>query len=654
MILSGVILTYLSINSISNFKELTEKKANEEQLQLASRLSADFGAFLERTADDFRSQISNTDITNGFEYTGYIPGELIKNTFVADSLGILKIPWNVEGIAPRFSAASNPNFELNFLTGQQHEYQENDLGKASWYYNRSLAYASSPEDSVNSINSLARVLMKRELYSESQILYSKIITDYPSQLSNAGFPIAYYGILNLLEIAIQNDSILIYPEVMDFLSGIARGSIPYNNWSEDILQRIDEWREHDRRLIDDQNARLESEVEAIRNNIFFINTYSELIKSAVQSMRSSDVSPVQAKYEVIPASSVDSGNTLIIFPDHGIYPGFHMKLEDVWFYFLKETENLQTEFAYDIDLLGTDQHLNLENERLVTYHVLSTWFPEFEICISLSDPDLIDNYVMKRQWSYAIALILLLGAMLIGILLILRDIMRERRLAQLRSDFVSNVSHELKTPLTSIYLYTESVLAGRVTTEKGKNEYLNIILRETERLKRMINNILDFSKKEKGKIQYKKEQVNLTGLIQSALGELDYWLHELEFKMHIQLEDNVILKGDGDALKQVIINLLDNAIKYSDKEKEISVNLEVQHGRIVMSFSDKGMGIPADQLDAVFEKFYRVQDPIVEGIGGTGLGLTVVREIVEVHEGFISVDSEPGKGSTFTVILKHD
>ncbi len=200
---------------------------------------------------------------------------------------------------------------------------------------------------------------------------------------------------------------------------------------------------------------------------------------------------------------------------------------------------------------------------MAIFNLLSSYFPGYEIRVGLQDEKLIDTFVKKRRWTYGIALILLLGAMFMGILLILRDISRESHLSQLRSDFVSNVTHELKTPLTSIHLFAESVLLDRVQTVSGQKEYLQIILKETERLKRMINNILDFSKREKGKIGYKFEKVNVTELIFSALKDLNYWLVENDFTVHTELEDDVKVSADHDALKQVIINLLDNAIKYA-------------------------------------------------------------------------------------------
>jgi two-component system phosphate regulon sensor histidine kinase PhoR len=233
--------------------------------------------------------------------------------------------------------------------------------------------------------------------------------------------------------------------------------------------------------------------------------------------------------------------------------------------------------------------------------------------------------------------------------LILRDIAREKRLAQLRADFISNVTHELKTPLTSIFMFTESLLLGRVKPAKAKNEYLSVILKESERLKRMISNILEFSKMEKGKPDYFFTETNLAALVNSALQEMDYWLDKENFEVKIQLDDSITMKVDPEKLKQAFVNLIGNAIKYSGRTKKLDIRLFCKTEEIVIEFTDHGIGIPEKQLSRIFEKFYRA-DP-KEGVSGTGLGLTVVKETVAAHNGKIIVDSEVGKGSKFSIIL---
>jgi len=244
--------------------------------------------------------------------------------------------------------------------------------------------------------------------------------------------------------------------------------------------------------------------------------------------------------------------------------------------------------------------------------------------------------------------------MILGVFLIIKDIYREKYLSQLRSEFVSNVTHELKTPLTSIYMFAESILLDRVKTKSDQKEYLGIILKETERLKRLINNILDFSKREKGKLVYNFVEVNISELLKSAINDLDYWIIEKKFKVTTKIENDIIGYADPDALKQAIINLLTNAIKYSHQRKKIFVRLWENEKMIYIEVEDRGIGIPEDQLDQIFDKFYRIESKDGLESTGTGLGLTVVKDILEAHKAKILVESKIGHGSKFTIVLNSE
>ncbi len=159
--------------------------------------------------------------------------------------------------------------------------------------------------------------------------------------------------------------------------------------------------------------------------------------------------------------------------------------------------------------------------------------------------------------------------MLLGVILILRDIAREKHLANLRSDFISNVTHELKTPLTSIRMYAESLGMRRVKSDSGQRKYLSVIVNESERLKRMINNILEFSKMEKAKQEYHPVESNLSEILQAAILDMSYWLEKKEFNLITEIDRDIIAKVDPEKFYQVYSNLLNNAIKYSGDSRQI-------------------------------------------------------------------------------------
>ena len=241
--------------------------------------------------------------------------------------------------------------------------------------------------------------------------------------------------------------------------------------------------------------------------------------------------------------------------------------------------------------------------------------------------------------------------MLLGVVLILRDIAREKHLANLRSDFISNVTHELKTPLTSIRMYAESLMMRRVKSVSGQRKYLSVVVNESERLKRMINNILEFSKMEKAKQEYHPVESNLSEILHSVILDMSYWLEKKEFNLITEIDRDIKVKVDPEKLYQVYSNLLSNAIKYSGDSRKIKVRLYENSSSVITEVEDEGIGIEEENLTKIFEEFFRVERHESGNITGTGLGLTVVKEIVEAHQGKIKVESEVGKGSKFSVIL---
>jgi len=275
--------------------------------------------------------------------------------------------------------------------------------------------------------------------------------------------------------------------------------------------------------------------------------------------------------------------------------------------------------------------------------------PEQMIRIKPSNATLVKDLIKRRAWIYGIASVLLLVAMFLGVVLILRDIAREKHLARLRSDFISNVTHELKTPLTSIRMYAESLIMGRVKSDSVQKEYLSVVVNETDRLKRMINNILEFSKMEKGKPEFHFVISNLASILNASIHEMNYWFEKEHFEVVTELDETIYAEVDPEKMMQAIGNLLSNAIKYSTDTKKIFLRLFKKAEHVCIEVEDRGIGIPEDKLSRIFEQFYRIEQK--ESISGTGLGLTVVKEIIETHHGSISVTSVIGKGSKFVIIL---
>ena len=251
---------------------------------------------------------------------------------------------------------------------------------------------------------------------------------------------------------------------------------------------------------------------------------------------------------------------------------------------------------------------------------------------------------------------LILGAISLlltgGIILTHRNISREMALARLKSDFVSNVSHELRTPLSLIRLYAETLEMGRLNSPEKYQEYYCIIRKESERLTALINNILDFSRIEAGRKEYDFRETDLRELVRNTLESYRYQIEQNGFAFEEKIAEDVPpVKVDRESMARSLLNLVNNALKYSQDRKYIGVNLFRDNGSVKLEVVDHGIGIPQHEQQKIFEKFYRVGDPLVHNTKGSGLGLSLVRHIAQAHGGDVAVDSAPGRGSKLTITL---
>ena len=238
-----------------------------------------------------------------------------------------------------------------------------------------------------------------------------------------------------------------------------------------------------------------------------------------------------------------------------------------------------------------------------------------------------------------------------GIALTYRNVTKEMALARLKSDFVSNVSHELRTPLSLIRLYAETLEMGRLTSPDKHQEYYRIIRKESERLTALINNILDFSRIEAGRKEYDFRETDMSELVHNTLDSYRYQLEQSGFQFEEKIDEVPPMRVDREAMARSLLNLVNNALKYSQDRKYIGVNLYRDNGSVKLEVVDQGIGIPHQEQQKIFEKFYRVGDPLVHNTKGSGLGLSLVRHIVQAHGGEVAVDSAPGQGSKFTIVL---
>ncbi len=239
-----------------------------------------------------------------------------------------------------------------------------------------------------------------------------------------------------------------------------------------------------------------------------------------------------------------------------------------------------------------------------------------------------------------------------GVIVVFHDVTDLKRLERVRQDFVANVSHELRTPLTAIKGYVEALRDGGLQDPAQAEKFLGVIQRHSERMDKIVSDLLLLSEMESADRVLQIETVHLPELIRNAVETLRPLAERKKQNLRVEpLEGLPTLRADGQKLHQVMINLLNNAISYTPGEGSITVEATPVSEGVEVSVSDNGIGIPADDLPRIFERFYRVDKGRSHELGGTGLGLSIVKHIVEAHDGRVQVESKPGKGSRFTFFL---
>jgi signal transduction histidine kinase len=281
--------------------------------------------------------------------------------------------------------------------------------------------------------------------------------------------------------------------------------------------------------------------------------------------------------------------------------------------------------------------------------------PHWEVAAYLVDPAQLTQAAHTAKLTLGLLIAVLVVAIGVGGLLVVRGLEAELKLARQKTDFVSNVSHELKTPLTSIRMFSELLADGRVPDHAKQRTYLQIITSEAARLTRLINNVLDFSRMERGEKKYNFQPCDLTDIVRAAADTFRAHLESEGFRFLCEPPAGPILvRGEADALSQIIVNLLSNAEKYSNGGKEIALQLgrrqsPLPHAEIKVL--DRGPGVPRGSEEKVFEKFYRAHDSLSSGIQGSGLGLTIARQIARAHGGDVVYEPREGGGSCFMLRL---
>jgi signal transduction histidine kinase len=518
----------------------------------------------------------------------------------------LILPWEP---APQPDLRASTEYNRNRQEGEAAEFIKKDSRAAAASYRQAVAAARIPTERSEGRLLLARALAKTGSSEESFRNYRALLTEDSDGRDEQGVGYRFYAAERLLQTKREDHS------VMSFLSrqvsGEVRLSLPELYMIRSLLSTLPE----------PEARNLQA---SIAGRIRQMEEVVELAKDfqRVRAQIESAAGPVWIPYgeepwlvTIAPPATPLPGVVVVVSSAKAAPPG--------------------------VTLLGRRAQGDVLGESFPGLHV--KW-PENRF--------LEEGRQRSPIGLYGAGLVLVLGITSFGGYLLLRDVNRDIRMTEVRSQFVASVSHELKTPLTAIRMFAETLALGRSRDARTQSEYLETIVNESERLARLVDNVLDFSKLEQGKKIYRLRPTNLADVADSAVRAMQYPLAQQGFQLHVSVaEDLPSLRADPDAIQQAILNLLTNAMKYSGEAREIDLRLCARNGDALIQVTDRGLGIPPDEQKRVFEKFYRAPSHESRLIAGTGLGLTLVAHIAEAHGGRVELQSSPGAGSTFSILI---
>ncbi len=621
-----LLLTVFGIRMIFQERELDAKRQADERQKLVSQIRQELENRLERIK--LQELSARTVYSARMKYQD--PSIVLVATIRDDRL---ILPWEEIPYPADFPRAIGSSaFARKIAEGEQQELKQRQLESAIASYREALKFAKSPAQTAAARLFLARALSKAGRQSEAHHQFKALLALPSSLQDDQGTPFKLYAASQLVREA-ANAKI-----VLDSLITL-QDDWPWLPPSSCYLIRD----------LTDNLAKTSQEPSILKTT----NVLKQALDRHLREME--QILSLQAAFprlaSTLEPSMPRSSDHESVWIPYG---------EETWL--IGKTSSLPDRPAALIAIRSEPVFKSLQTALLDT----ATWkaklttqdplalplgenFPGLKVVVT---PGQASPRWTTPQRFYLGAILLALGVTLVGAYLLERDVRREMRVAEMRAQFVSSVSHELKTPLTTIRMFAETLKMRRWNDPSSMEEYLDTIINESQRLTRMVDNILNFSRIERDKMNYQLKPASLAGIVRTAVLAVQYSMAQQKFRLNVELDECLPqVKADADALEQAIVNLLTNAMKFSADSREIDLRLRRANSWGEIQVVDHGIGIAPSEQKRIFDRFYRIPTKENQAVPGTGLGLTLTEHIVKGHHGEIKVESEPGKGSSFSILI---
>jgi signal transduction histidine kinase len=653
VVLPGIFLSYLAYRGIHNDQALREKESRKK-LEINSQ------AFFTAIDSSFvQFMIDQTEDSMLYSSRKEDPSLLVY--FFKDTSGSKKLITHQLLYLPRELLPVQPeqlSQPVNLKEGLRLEFIERRFQEALMFYQDKVLKTTNPAEKILSLVASARLYNKMNQPDRAKVLYEKIRKNYPGNLLNGQMPLGLIASLEILKIDKEAGE-------MDEMRSSSRQCLElllhppceydenqfelFNKSFKEAIPKSDPVVDSLFAELDTQKARTDYLIQILTGPDMNVTKGTYHLKGDKNEISSIPLnSPVLVAEYLLWDSNIGTQTGMVID-----FPAYLKSISE------KLIQKLDPNSSINVKIEDNSGRLIFSKVIKEETSYLSFPFPEnlphWKLLLWENKPGFLVSLLKEGSGIYLYIFILIALLMALGFVFTIYTLNGELRLNKLKSEFISNVSHELKSPLTSIRMMTEMLFHNRVQTEERKAAYYSAMLEESERLSHLIDNILDFSRMDEDRKKYDFIDLDLNELLLKFLESIRERYPESNFDIRYSCSDpRPNIQADKNALLQVFYNLVDNAIKFSGASRQIDINLFPKDNELLLCVKDYGIGISSKDQEKIFDRFYRCDEPQRLGIKGSGIGLTIVKKILEAHNGHLTLESKPGEGSTFCVHLPID
>ncbi len=675
IVLPCLILGILALRGVKNDQALLEREQRSNLLEAGHQIIQETESYLLSVEKSFNEIIRSISVPQKTLFTDSLLNSFTEQHPVSEGIFYIsgngfcyllnnKLLYVPDDFSPVTYAKSPLTIQSILEKGWQIEFRENNNQKALEYYQSALAEVTGKQSRGEILNITARLQKKLKLEDEAIKTYEQIWNNYPQVLIQNKIPLGAVALLekSLLYLA-KKDTVAALLTAHSLLTQLHKPGweMGYSHLAN-FLSKIDE-------IIslceNSHNEVTKGSVERIRILKDSISLSIENTEYLLAFQQSGDVISETSK------TGTDINNhryKTVVNGKSYFFSLFPLKDKNQWGLIMDQDDILNNSVHHSLlDNTGkqdlkwevTDvngvlllQSGNITEDIVPVNIAFPADLPSWSLAFYPENSGLFVSFLRSGEGIFFYIFIAIVAILAFGLFFTLQTVNNELHLSKMKSYFMSTVSHEFKSPLTSIRQMAEMLVHGRVPTPERQQKYFTTILQQSERLSHLIDNILDFSKMEEGQKVFHFEKADIIPVVKDIVESFQNQTASQGFNISLSIPEPLPeMVFDREAMEQVMNNLLDNACKYSGGSRKIEVDLLTKGSWVIIDVRDYGIGIRKEDQDKIFSRFYRAGEELTQTVKGSGIGLTIVKQIVEAHNGTIDVESEPGKGSIFRIRL---